>query len=241
MPTSEDADPTTSMPLALQSVFYKARRALLLHAGCWLLAACWLHADCCCCSCPACPAAVCPPMPCRPTRVAAPPAPAPEQLQFTAGPVSTKDLTRSFGWDTADAFQQHDVQAREGRGMRHRGMRACCAAAGAAVAAGAGSEAARAAGRLAGTDSCWHLPSAPPAGAELPAVRQARGEDEGERRRRAASHALLSCFACCRCLLAARPRAAACRRRPCPAGRPAHAPLPYCTALYRRARGWRAW
>lgn len=32
------------------------------------------------------------------------------QLQFTAGPVSTKDLTRSFGWDTADAFQQHDVQ-----------------------------------------------------------------------------------------------------------------------------------
>ncbi|KAI7840976.1 hypothetical protein COHA_005205 [Chlorella ohadii] len=54
MPTSEDADPATSMPLALQSVFYK--------------------------------------------------------LQFTAGPVSTKDLTRSFGWDTADAFQQHDVQ-----------------------------------------------------------------------------------------------------------------------------------
>ncbi len=34
----------------------------------------------------------------------------PLQLQFTAGPVSTKDLTRSFGWDTADAFQQHDVQ-----------------------------------------------------------------------------------------------------------------------------------
>ena len=24
--------------------------------------------------------------------------------------MSTKDLTRSFGWDTADAFQQHDVQ-----------------------------------------------------------------------------------------------------------------------------------
>ncbi|KAL4423841.1 hypothetical protein ABPG75_001142 [Micractinium tetrahymenae] len=54
MPTSEDAEPASSMPLALQSVFYK--------------------------------------------------------LQFTAGPVSTKDLTRSFGWDTADAFQQHDVQ-----------------------------------------------------------------------------------------------------------------------------------
>ena len=32
------------------------------------------------------------------------------QLQFTGGPVSTKDLTRSFGWDSADAFQQHDVQ-----------------------------------------------------------------------------------------------------------------------------------
>ncbi|KFM24284.1 Ubiquitin carboxyl-terminal hydrolase 12, partial [Auxenochlorella protothecoides] len=54
MPTSEDDDPAKSMPLALQSVFYK--------------------------------------------------------LQFTDGPVSTKDLTRSFGWDTSDAFQQHDVQ-----------------------------------------------------------------------------------------------------------------------------------
>eukprot|EP00887_Chlorella_sp_A99_P006814 scaffold2.g6814.t1 len=31
------------------------------------------------------------------------------RLQFTPGPVSTKDLTRSFGWDTSDAFQQHDV------------------------------------------------------------------------------------------------------------------------------------
>ncbi|PSC73213.1 ubiquitin carboxyl-terminal hydrolase 12 [Micractinium conductrix] len=57
MPTSEDSDPASSMPLALQSVFYK--------------------------------------------------------LQFTAGPVSTKDLTSSFGWDTADAFQQHDVQELE--------------------------------------------------------------------------------------------------------------------------------
>lgn len=55
MPTSEDDDPSSSMPLALQSVFYK--------------------------------------------------------LQFTKdGPVSTKDLTRSFGWDSLDAFQQHDVQ-----------------------------------------------------------------------------------------------------------------------------------
>lgn len=31
-------------------------------------------------------------------------------LQFTDGPVSTKDLTSSFGWDSMDAFQQHDVQ-----------------------------------------------------------------------------------------------------------------------------------
>ncbi|KAL4539456.1 hypothetical protein Ndes2437B_g02171 [Nannochloris sp. 'desiccata'] len=54
MPTSEDEEPSGSMPLALQSVFYK--------------------------------------------------------LQFTPGPVSTEDLTASFGWDTADAFQQHDVQ-----------------------------------------------------------------------------------------------------------------------------------
>lgn len=54
MPTSEDADPEASMPLALQSVFYK--------------------------------------------------------LQFTNSPVSTKALTSSFGWNTADAFQQHDVQ-----------------------------------------------------------------------------------------------------------------------------------
>lgn len=54
MPTSEDEEPSNSMPLALQSVFYK--------------------------------------------------------LQFTQGPVSTNDLTASFGWDTTDAFQQHDVQ-----------------------------------------------------------------------------------------------------------------------------------
>jgi ubiquitin carboxyl-terminal hydrolase 7 len=32
------------------------------------------------------------------------------KLQFTQGVVSTRDLTASFGWDTADAFQQHDVQ-----------------------------------------------------------------------------------------------------------------------------------
>ena len=32
------------------------------------------------------------------------------QLQFGETSVSTKDLTKSFGWDTYDAFMQHDVQ-----------------------------------------------------------------------------------------------------------------------------------
>ena len=32
------------------------------------------------------------------------------QLQFGLTGVSTKDLTRSFGWDYHDAFMQHDVQ-----------------------------------------------------------------------------------------------------------------------------------
>ena len=32
------------------------------------------------------------------------------QLQFGDTSVSTKDLTKSFGWDTYDAFMQHDVQ-----------------------------------------------------------------------------------------------------------------------------------
>ena len=32
------------------------------------------------------------------------------QLQFGDMSVSTKDLTRSFGWDYHDAFMQHDVQ-----------------------------------------------------------------------------------------------------------------------------------
>ena len=54
MPTSEDDAPHTSIPLALQSLFYR--------------------------------------------------------LQVGEGPAPTKDLTRSFGWDTYDAFLQHDVQ-----------------------------------------------------------------------------------------------------------------------------------
>lgn len=32
------------------------------------------------------------------------------QLQFGENSVSTKDLTKSFGWDTMDSFMQHDVQ-----------------------------------------------------------------------------------------------------------------------------------
>ena len=32
------------------------------------------------------------------------------QLQFGDSSVSTKDLTKSFGWDTMDSFMQHDVQ-----------------------------------------------------------------------------------------------------------------------------------
>jgi hypothetical protein len=32
------------------------------------------------------------------------------QLQYARTTVATKDLTKSFGWNTADAFMQHDVQ-----------------------------------------------------------------------------------------------------------------------------------
>lgn len=32
------------------------------------------------------------------------------QLQYSKTSVSTKDLTKSFGWGTYDAFMQHDVQ-----------------------------------------------------------------------------------------------------------------------------------
>lgn len=32
------------------------------------------------------------------------------RLQYESGPVDTKELTRSFGWDTIDSFLQHDVQ-----------------------------------------------------------------------------------------------------------------------------------
>uniref|UniRef100_A0A7S0WIA5 ubiquitinyl hydrolase 1 n=1 Tax=Chlamydomonas leiostraca TaxID=1034604 RepID=A0A7S0WIA5_9CHLO len=54
MPTQETDEPSKSLPLALQSLFYK--------------------------------------------------------LQYSKTPVATKDLTKSFGWGTYDAFMQHDVQ-----------------------------------------------------------------------------------------------------------------------------------
>ncbi|KAH7415376.1 hypothetical protein KP509_14G040100 [Ceratopteris richardii] len=54
MPTTENDVPSNSIPLALQSLFYK--------------------------------------------------------IQYTETSVSTKDLTKSFGWDTYDSFMQHDVQ-----------------------------------------------------------------------------------------------------------------------------------
>ena len=54
MPTTESEDPSSSIPLALQSLFYK--------------------------------------------------------LQYSDATVATKDLTKSFGWDTYDSFMQHDVQ-----------------------------------------------------------------------------------------------------------------------------------
>ncbi|EPS70293.1 hypothetical protein M569_04467, partial [Genlisea aurea] len=54
MPTTENDNPTGSIPLALQSLFYK--------------------------------------------------------LQYHDTSVATKELTKSFGWDTSDSFMQHDVQ-----------------------------------------------------------------------------------------------------------------------------------
>ncbi|KAG6427557.1 hypothetical protein SASPL_111803 [Salvia splendens] len=54
MPTTENDNPTGSIPLALQSLFYK--------------------------------------------------------LQYHDTSVATKELTKSFGWDTYDSFMQHDVQ-----------------------------------------------------------------------------------------------------------------------------------
>lgn len=32
------------------------------------------------------------------------------KLQYSDSSVATKELTKSFGWDTYDAFLQHDVQ-----------------------------------------------------------------------------------------------------------------------------------
>lgn len=54
MPTTENDMPSGSIPLALQSLFYK--------------------------------------------------------LQYNESSVATKELTKSFGWDTYDSFMQHDVQ-----------------------------------------------------------------------------------------------------------------------------------
>ncbi|GLC41652.1 hypothetical protein PLESTB_000692700 [Pleodorina starrii] len=54
MPVPENEEPSKSLPVALQSLFYR--------------------------------------------------------LQYARGPVSTKELTKSFGWNTYDAFMQHDVQ-----------------------------------------------------------------------------------------------------------------------------------
>lgn len=54
MPTTENDMPSGSIPLALQSLFYK--------------------------------------------------------LQYSDTSVATKELTKSFGWDTYDSFMQHDVQ-----------------------------------------------------------------------------------------------------------------------------------
>lgn len=54
MPTTENDLPSASIPLALQSLFYK--------------------------------------------------------LQYSDNSVATKELTKSFGWDTYDSFMQHDVQ-----------------------------------------------------------------------------------------------------------------------------------
>lgn len=54
MPTTENDTPSGSIPLALQSLFYK--------------------------------------------------------LQHSENSVATKELTKSFGWDSYDSFMQHDVQ-----------------------------------------------------------------------------------------------------------------------------------
>jgi hypothetical protein len=32
------------------------------------------------------------------------------KIQYSDTSVATKDLTKSFGWDTYDSFMQHDVQ-----------------------------------------------------------------------------------------------------------------------------------
>ena len=80
MPTSEDEVPSKSIPLALQSLFFKVSSPR--HASCMMhlyLAAVTAS-----------------------VRVL--------QLQFGDHSVNTKNLTQSFGWTTMDAFTQHDVQ-----------------------------------------------------------------------------------------------------------------------------------
>lgn len=37
------------------------------------------------------------------------------QLQYSPTSVSTKALTKSFGWGTYDAFMQHDIQEMEAK------------------------------------------------------------------------------------------------------------------------------
>ena len=105
MPTSEEDDPLKSIPLALQSLFYKVMGFVVPCGTC----AC-MHGECdACVHAPACTLGMLPVskhacMMRSLIRDAA------AQLQFGDTSVSTKDLTKSFGWDTYDAFMQHDVQ-----------------------------------------------------------------------------------------------------------------------------------
>ena len=103
MPTTETDQPEKSIPLALQSLFYKVPTNVSL------------------------PFLRCPPL-AVPTRRPDPGCASmrrsrlgrrscaenctPCQMQFQETSVGTKELTTSFGWDSVDAFTQHDVQVR---------------------------------------------------------------------------------------------------------------------------------